>query len=458
MKSPVKDPSDVSSYRAIAGSSLLLKLFEKVILILRGHLLSSDSLQFGFKANTSTTQCTWLVSEVVQHLLRAGTNPIVTVLDCTKAFDLCKFSILFQKLLDTGLPPIIVRCLMYMYENQYGCVCWGKTKSDNFPITNGTRQGSILSPFFWAIYCDDLIKELRKLGVGAHVAGLFMGIACYADDVVLIAPCRQAMDLMLAKVEEYAIRHNISFSTDPCPAKSKSKCIFVCGKNRRLRKPAPLVLCGNELPWVESATHLGHELHESGTMDNDAVIKRATFISKSVEVRNTFSWASPADIIQAIQVYCSDFYGAMLWNLSGEKANQVYTAWVTAIKLAWDCPRWTKTFLVQQVLADGFTSAKVNILSRYCTFARGLKLSVSKEIRTLFNLVSRDLQSTTGQNLNLVKKCSKLDPLLFGAYRIKEMLKENEMVEIDRRDLWRIPYLRSLLGHILGCGMLGRWC
>ena len=61
--------------------------------------------------------------------------------------------------------------------------------------------------------------------------------------------------------------------------------------------------------------------------------------------------------------------------------------------------------------------------------------------------MSRDLQSTMGQNLNLVKKCSKLDPLLFGAYRIKERLKENEMVEIDRRDLWRIPYLRSLLGQ-----------
>ena len=32
-----------------------------------------------------------------------------------------------------------------------------------------------------------MIKELRQLGVGAHVAGMFMGVACYADDVVLIA-------------------------------------------------------------------------------------------------------------------------------------------------------------------------------------------------------------------------------------------------------------------------------
>ena len=48
------------------------------------------------------------------------------------------------------------------------------------------------------------------------------------------------------------------------------------------------MLCGHDLPWVPSAVHLGHELHESGTMDHDAVIKRAQFIDKSVEIRITF--------------------------------------------------------------------------------------------------------------------------------------------------------------------------
>ena len=148
LKSSLKDPCNTGSYRAIACSSLILKVFEKVILLLWGHLLASDSLQFGFKARTSTTQCTWMVTEVVQHLLRAGTNPIVTVLDCTKAFDLCKFSILFNRILDTGVPPIVVRCLMAMYEDQYGWVKWGQAKSEKFSITNGTRQGAILSPTF----------------------------------------------------------------------------------------------------------------------------------------------------------------------------------------------------------------------------------------------------------------------------------------------------------------------
>ena len=148
LKSSLKDPASTGSYRAIAGSSLILKVFEKVILLLWGHLLASDTLQFGFKPRTSTTQCTWMVNEVVQHLLRTGTNPIVTVLDCTKAFDLCKFSTLLSRILETGMPPVIVRCLMYMYQEQYAWVRWGQARSDTFTIKNGTRQGAILSPSF----------------------------------------------------------------------------------------------------------------------------------------------------------------------------------------------------------------------------------------------------------------------------------------------------------------------
>ena len=148
LKSSLKDPSDPDSYREIAGSSLILKTFEVVVLILWGDILCSDSLQFGYKAKTSTRHCTWLVNEVVQHMLRGGIYPIITVLDCSKAFDKCKFSLLFNRLLDKGLPPVVIRVIVYIYMEQYGWVKWGDSKSSQMTISNGTRQGAILSPIF----------------------------------------------------------------------------------------------------------------------------------------------------------------------------------------------------------------------------------------------------------------------------------------------------------------------
>ena len=83
---PRKDPVKTDSYRAIAGSSLILKLIDNVILLLWGDLLGSDSLQFGFKAKVSTTQCTWLVQEVASYFMRRGTAVTACFLDCSKAF------------------------------------------------------------------------------------------------------------------------------------------------------------------------------------------------------------------------------------------------------------------------------------------------------------------------------------------------------------------------------------
>ena len=55
---PLKPEEETSSYRAIAGSSLILKQFEKTVLEVWGSLLQSDGLQFGYKIGASTMQCT----------------------------------------------------------------------------------------------------------------------------------------------------------------------------------------------------------------------------------------------------------------------------------------------------------------------------------------------------------------------------------------------------------------
>ena len=60
-----KDPAQSGSYRAIASSSLLLKLFERCVILLWGDQLQTDTLQFGFKRKCSTGQATWLAQEVL---------------------------------------------------------------------------------------------------------------------------------------------------------------------------------------------------------------------------------------------------------------------------------------------------------------------------------------------------------------------------------------------------------
>lgn len=91
-----------------------------------------------------------------------------------------------------------------MYEEHQAWVKWGKATSRTFGIRNGTRQGSGLSPALFSVYMDDLIMRLRRFGAGCHIGGVFCGVTGYADDLLLLAPSRSAMETMLKICEDYA--------------------------------------------------------------------------------------------------------------------------------------------------------------------------------------------------------------------------------------------------------------
>ena len=76
-------------------------------------------------------------------------------------------------------------------------------------------------------------------------------------------------------------------------------------------KPAHLLLCGRELPFVQQADHLGHMLTDKGDMEQEAAVKRAKFIQSSVETREMLKWAAPAEVIKATKIYCGMWI--LLW-------------------------------------------------------------------------------------------------------------------------------------------------
>ena len=66
-KSKRKSLNCSDNYRGIALGSIAGKLLDIVILQSSKHILKTSDLQFGFKAEHSTTQCTFVLNEVVQY-------------------------------------------------------------------------------------------------------------------------------------------------------------------------------------------------------------------------------------------------------------------------------------------------------------------------------------------------------------------------------------------------------
>ena len=75
-----KSVSDSNNYRGIALNSICCKLFDCFIMAENMEALSTSDLQFWFKCNASTTQCTFVSSECVNYYMPYESNVNRTLL------------------------------------------------------------------------------------------------------------------------------------------------------------------------------------------------------------------------------------------------------------------------------------------------------------------------------------------------------------------------------------------
>ena len=101
-------------------------------------------------------------------------------------------------------------------------------------MTNGVRQGAILSAISYCFYCEELFSLLKSRRAGCWVLNNYHGIFGYSDDNWLLVPSLSSLQDMLNTCEEYAASHNLKFSTDPDPVKCKTKLMAFKSKPRNL--------------------------------------------------------------------------------------------------------------------------------------------------------------------------------------------------------------------------------
>ena len=172
----------------------------------------------------------------------------------------------------------------------------------------------------------------------------------------------------------------------------------------------PLLLCGRALPWVARAEHLGHVLSKDGTMQRDAREKQAQFIGMSVKICETFAFTNPAERLEAVIKYCTTIFSSNLYDFTANEFAMICAAWKTGVKLAWGLHCGCHTYLVQQVLAPGVPSLRVNLLLRFRGFFRSLLTSPIPEVQVAALLAARDLRSSVGSNLALLGEETGLEP------------------------------------------------
>ena len=313
--------NDSENYRGIALSSGLGKLFDWILLLSNKNVLSASDLQFGYKENHSNTHCTFVLNEVVNYYNTHNSDVYVVLLDASKAFDRVNYVKLFQLLLKNGICPVVARFLANLYTEQTVRIKWNDYISDEFSVSNGIKQGRVLSPILFCVYIDELLKRLKESEYGCYIGNTYFGALSYADDVTLLCPTKSGINRMLKIIDNFSKEFDVNFNH------TKSKLLILTSNNVSNDRVVDNITFDNQIiDNIEYSKHLGNTIgkHSKKKSISDGI---CDFYSRVNMLLAFFNFASPWIKYKLFKTYCMPLYGSVLWDLSCTDINKFYTAW-----------------------------------------------------------------------------------------------------------------------------------
>ncbi|UYV84156.1 hypothetical protein LAZ67_X001354 [Cordylochernes scorpioides] len=246
-KKSAKSPEDL---RPISLLPTIGKIYERIILRrLQMYLDNSNFIipqQFGFRRGHSTTHQLIAVLDYIQ--IRRSHKEVVgaVFLDFAKAFDKVWHNGLIKKLTKHQFPSDIINFMQNYLQGRTFSVKQGNFITEPKPIQTGVPQGSILGPYLFNIYINDIpLHSKCKLKL-------------FADDTAILFNSK-SVNLLVTQLQDYLndiIKWCDEWKLDINPTKTQA-ILFPPRDNKKFKPQTNLTVNSSTISWADHAKYLG---------------------------------------------------------------------------------------------------------------------------------------------------------------------------------------------------------
>ena len=218
---------------------------------------------------------------------------------------------------------------------------------------------------------------------------MFAGCLCYADDIVLLAPCQSALRIMLKICCDYASNNGLEFNS--------SKSQLICfRKSLRCTHPISIHMNGQLLHLSDEVCHLGHILSFNLCDRNDILRATKDFNRKSNYILSTFNCVDLSVKSFLVKSFCLSLYGCNIWSLSSPDLNILQVAVNHLLHTIWRLPRQSHSGICHCLsLVPAITN---QVMKRFLSLYSTAMFSSSPLVKAVFSTCSSLAFSFTGYN------------------------------------------------------------
>ena len=259
------DPADISNFRPIALMSCIYKLLMGIL----AKRLTRWSIDMGIlspeqKCARPTEGCyehTYILKSLVGQARHNKKKLSVAWLDIRNAFGSVPHVTIPNTLRHIGVPSELISFIMNAYTGASTSIKTPDGETRAIPIRAGVKQGCPLSPILFNLCIELIIRRVKaaasklKSGNCVHYGSALCCLA-YADDLVIVARSKEALQRLLDAASKAAHIVGFQFRPDKCASLSltstKQRAAFV--------KTEDFTIQGNHIPALaqeESYRYLG---------------------------------------------------------------------------------------------------------------------------------------------------------------------------------------------------------